>query len=920
MFALIAAAACAACSAPTSLLVDVGAPGSVQPDGLVVSVFSPQAALVQGYTIGPITTLGRLVVSLPDRDQRVRVAIVARLGSATIALGGSSIEVKAGRQTTMTILLDPQGLDADGDGILDVIDNCPTTPNPNQHDTDASGQGDACAVGGGDLGDAFMSLPDGADLAVPDDGPPSDLPDLTSVDLVPTPDMALPRTPRLWSVHPSAARTGEPIYLEGRFGATAQVIFPTQGGGTFAVNATVLGAGRLKAFVPAVAAAGELSVVTAGERSNGLGFRRLPFAVNLGPFLQSYEQTDAARRFPQLATARIGHRVFATRRWVYVIGGSHNGAPMATVEKALINADGTLGEFEPGLALTGPREGHMTWELNGFLYVAGGWGGGAVLDTIERAAIGADGTLGAFAAITPKLDRARTRGEATVVGSFVYVTGGQDPRTQDLSRAPILADGSIGDFVDGGALADGFVDHTGLAIGNYLYLHGRYGNSIAGRAAINGDGTLGAWQSVNTTSDHRSGGTFFELGSIFWALGGDDNSLPQDMAGPTTHTTIERSTISSDGLLGVFSTSPNALRTPVHGAQPVLVGNYVYLIGGWNALVDKETTLVQRAAFNESSHTTGGLTSFADTTSLPGVRALHNTVALGDKVYLIGGAGLDFAPLTSIDVASVQPDGLLSPFTTTNVVLNRGRVGAAVAVLGKRLYVFSGWSNGAGNGNTKTIERAVIDDEGNLSAFEELTSSQMADALEGLAPVLIGDTLYMLGGEGEATERYRNTVQSVTVGGDELVGNFVQLGFTMPNPSSYGTPVLLDERLYLLAGWISNNPPSQGQSAIFADLTSGLTAFTSDATVKTSSHVRPYRMIGDEIVGPSGIYTEAIETATITAGRVLTNFDDAVPEGVRPRWRHSAIVVGNHCYLIGGIDSTNIPTAAAPIVERAELQ
>ena len=34
--------------------------------------------------------------------------------------------------------------DSDGDGVLDVSDNCPNIPNPDQTDTDLDGQGDAC--------------------------------------------------------------------------------------------------------------------------------------------------------------------------------------------------------------------------------------------------------------------------------------------------------------------------------------------------------------------------------------------------------------------------------------------------------------------------------------------------------------------------------------------------------------------------------------------------------------------------------------------------------------------------------------------------------------------------------------------------------------------------------------------------------
>lgn len=49
-------------------------------------------------------------------------------------------------------------LDTDGDGIADDSDNCPLVPNPDQHDTDGDGQGDAC-----DSDDDQDGLPDEVD-------------------------------------------------------------------------------------------------------------------------------------------------------------------------------------------------------------------------------------------------------------------------------------------------------------------------------------------------------------------------------------------------------------------------------------------------------------------------------------------------------------------------------------------------------------------------------------------------------------------------------------------------------------------------------------------------------------------------------------------------------------------------------------
>lgn len=39
------------------------------------------------------------------------------------------------------------GIDSDGDGHLDPLDNCPFVPNPVQDDADANTVGDACQCG-----------------------------------------------------------------------------------------------------------------------------------------------------------------------------------------------------------------------------------------------------------------------------------------------------------------------------------------------------------------------------------------------------------------------------------------------------------------------------------------------------------------------------------------------------------------------------------------------------------------------------------------------------------------------------------------------------------------------------------------------------------------------------------------------------
>ncbi len=64
-------------------------------------------------------------------------------------MGAIAVQLTAGKQSTATLALIPadQATDQDGDGVMDVIDNCPGRANPDQRDEGGDGMGDDCGGG-----------------------------------------------------------------------------------------------------------------------------------------------------------------------------------------------------------------------------------------------------------------------------------------------------------------------------------------------------------------------------------------------------------------------------------------------------------------------------------------------------------------------------------------------------------------------------------------------------------------------------------------------------------------------------------------------------------------------------------------------------------------------------------------------------
>gem|GEM_PF-1614751 len=289
------------------------------------------------------------------------------------------------------------------------------------------------------------------------------------------------------------------------------------------------------------------------------------------------------------ATVKVGNTL-------YLLGG-HNGPGVASapatnsIQQATFDSAGNLGPFTvSSLQLTSARVGAQARIIGNYVYV---FGGGSTetynyLNSIERAPINPDGSLGAFQAVTGTLTTGRQWAGALVTPAYVYLIGGNFSPTNSVERAAINADGSLGSFsiVPGVTLTKARWAFAEATIGNYYYVFGGEGPGPnlydIERAPINPDGTLGAFSGVSqTTNATGNGGRTVILGGSVYIFGtADMNSV------------VESASINSDGSIGSFVTS-TTLQVSSQVLHPaVYLGpTAVYVLGGWANSGDVATIL-----------------------------------------------------------------------------------------------------------------------------------------------------------------------------------------------------------------------------------------------------------------------------------------------------------------------------------------
>jgi hypothetical protein len=245
----------------------------------------------------------------------------------------------------------------------------------------------------------------------------------------------------------------------------------------------------------------------------------------LGPWRQT--STLLEGRFYLAAASHQGY--------LYAIGGGggdlgDNNVPLASVERARIQADGSLGPWRHHSYLTTPRRGLKAAIVGQRLFAIGGYNGTFLKSTESLCLTAADPQWRqepSQAQVDRYIHAAAQR------DNRLYLLGGHTEKSGssygDVESAPVDELGQLGPWrIAQTRLQDARFIASAFALGNHLYIVGGH-NGIRRLASVevastNAQGHVGAWSSLPDLNHKRSATAAAIAGQHVYIAGGmDDN-------------------------------------------------------------------------------------------------------------------------------------------------------------------------------------------------------------------------------------------------------------------------------------------------------------------------------------------------------------------------------------------------------------
>ena len=303
-----------------------------------------------------------------------------------------------------------------------------------------------------------------------------------------------------------------------------------------------------------------------------------------------------------LNIARAGAAIVKKGNTLYILGGVDGRDFLRSVEYTHINDDGSLEPWQFTRSLNEARGFFDAAVVDNYLYViAGGNGpnGKHLLRSIERTVINPDGSLGLWHTLDSQLNLPRRCVKVLEQNRRLFALGGFGGTLLDsVESAAINADGTLGQWLveDRHMTMPRYVNtakHIGdlaIVIGGHRE-EGGVGIKAVETARLSSSGIASDWQNDEALNVGRYALSSASDGKTLWAIGGLDGAIYSN--------SIERALVNTSAK-GHHLTPwqiTTALSTPRANVGAIVNGNLIYIIGGTNR--DGYYNSVEVAQINE---------------------------------------------------------------------------------------------------------------------------------------------------------------------------------------------------------------------------------------------------------------------------------------------------------------------------------
>ncbi|MGD1952799.1 MAG: Kelch repeat-containing protein [Leptolyngbyaceae cyanobacterium] len=290
---------------------------------------------------------------------------------------------------------------------------------------------------------------------------------------------------------------------------------------------------------------------------------------------------------------------------------------------------------------------------------------------------------------------------------------------------------------------------------------------------------------------------------------------------------------------------------------------------------------------------------------LPTPLESHQMLMLGDYGYVIGGwnetkgihEDVFFTPLTS--------DGTFGSWQKTTAPLPLKLQHHMAVIHNGAVYVFGG-DNGVWDVSqvTRRILRAVPTDEGDITEWVDV--GELPEPLTIHAVTSLDDQIYIVGGSN--TFRPGNTtvidkVFTATVADNGTVGEFQELA-PFPTPVGWVTATTVDNRIFAVSGTAQFRPSQLLDQVWVADIQPDKTLSTFEPVGTITARQRHATVLVDRTLvaiagGAANQVLSTVESAEVDATGNVGPWTElpALPE---TRYAHAAFVHDNNIYVSGG--------------------